>query len=59
PQLAAQMARELSPEALRRSRNSSTIHWIRPAERTGGQAGERARPFAHPYFWAGFVHTGL
>lgn len=26
---------------------------------TGASAGAPARPYAHPYFWGGFIHTGL
>lgn len=63
PHLAAQIVQELTADRLRRSRNSSVIEWIEPSrvpERNmASQTSERARPFAHPYFWAGFVHTGL
>jgi CHAT domain-containing protein len=63
PQLGEQIVQELSAEGLRRSRNSSAIQWITPARVSGRKpteaAVEQARPFAHPYFWAGFVHTGL
>ena len=63
PHLAEQIARELSAEQLRRSRNSAAVQWIAPARAAGqsqsDKAGERARPYAHPYFWAGFVYTGL
>jgi len=30
-----------------------------PGRDTLDPAPESARPYAHPYFWAGFVHTGL
>ena len=61
--LAEQIARELSADELRRSRNSTAVQWIAPV-RTPGQsepdkASQRSRPYAHPYFWAGFVYTGL
>ena len=63
PQLGEQIVQELTAEGLRRSRNSSAIQWITPtrgSERKPTEAAvEQARPFAHPYFWAGFVHTGL
>jgi CHAT domain-containing protein len=63
PHLGEQIVRELSAEGLRRSRNSSAVQWITPtrgSERKPTEpAHERARPFAHPYFWGGFVHTGL
>jgi CHAT domain-containing protein/tetratricopeptide (TPR) repeat protein len=64
PRLAAEITQELGTEALRRSRNSTAVEWI-PSERTPRSgtrapdaAAASARPFAHPYFWAGFVHTG-
>ena len=63
PQLGAQIEQELSLEGMRRSRNSAVIQWIKPTSvperNVADKSPERARPFAHPYFWAGFVHTGL
>ena len=60
--LADEIKEELSAEGLRHSRNSSVIEWIArdggTAQRQGNQTDALARPFAHPYFWAGFVHTG-
>ncbi len=62
PALADEIKEELSAEGLRRSRNSTVVEWISregtSAGRQGDQTHARARPFAHPYFWAGFVHTG-
>jgi CHAT domain-containing protein len=61
----AEIERELSSERLARSRNGAAIEWITPgANRTKGgeppaDARRVARPYAHPYFWAGFIHTGL
>jgi CHAT domain-containing protein/tetratricopeptide (TPR) repeat protein len=61
---AGAIADALSPEALKRGRNRSTVEWISPTTTRGGgekpnpDAAASARPFAHPYFWAGFVHTG-
>ena len=61
----AEIARDLSAEGLRRSRNSALVEWVKPAAaKTKGKraadAGKPvARPYAHPYFWAGFIHTGL
>jgi CHAT domain-containing protein len=60
----AGIARQLSAEALARSRNSMVVQWV---ERTDGPSGSTrrpaqdrlARPYAHPYFWAGFIYTGL
>jgi CHAT domain-containing protein len=61
----AEIERELSASGLRRSRNSALVEWVKPdATKTKGMkataAGKPiARPYAHPYFWAGFIHTGL
>ena len=58
-------SRDLSADGLRRSRNSALVEWVKPAAaKTKGKksadAGKPvARPYAHPYFWAGFIHTGL
>ena len=55
----------MSADGLRRSRNSALVEWVKPAAaKTKGKksadAGKPvARPYAHPYFWAGFIHTGL
>jgi CHAT domain-containing protein/tetratricopeptide (TPR) repeat protein len=63
PDLAEQIVQELSADGLRRSRNSPAVEWIKrqrvPEGSVQDQEPQRARPFAHPYFWAGFVHTGL
>jgi CHAT domain-containing protein len=61
----AEIERDLSAGGLRRSRNSALVEWVKPdATKTKGMkataAGKPiARPYAHPYFWAGFIHTGL
>jgi len=54
----------LTAEGLRRSRNRGLVQWIDPG--TGSTEGKArtkakavARPYAHPYYWAGFIHTGL
>lgn len=63
PHLGEQIARELSLDGLRRSRNSVAVEWITPSRvreaNAPDPAPEGARPYAHPYFWAGYVHTGL
>src|SRR5690606_24437089 len=54
----------MSAESLRRGRNSAAVEWLAPAssrvDDTTREAPSQAlaRPFAHPYFWAGFVYTG-
>jgi len=50
----------LSPEGLRRSRNgelASSAADKRPAAKTKAKSVDR--PYAHPYFWGGFIYTGL
>lgn len=54
----------MSPEGLKSDRNSSAVQWITTDTSRGDGATRSAtpttiaRPYAHPYFWAGFVHTG-
>lgn len=61
----AEIESDLSADALHRSRNSALVEWINPgASKTKGKKAADtgksiARPYAHPYFWAGFIHTGL
>jgi len=61
----AQIEETLSAAGLARSRNAAIVEWVGgdtkpdaagPATR---KAKRVARPYAHPYFWAGFIHTGL
>lgn len=60
-----QLEQQLSEEGLQRSRNNALIEWIDPdAGRAAGKKANRnerrvARPYTHPYFWAGFIYTGL
>jgi len=57
--------RALSESELTRSRNATAVEWIAPSARStnkrspASDANRLARPYAHPYFWAGFIHTGL
>jgi CHAT domain-containing protein len=62
----AEIEEELSEAALTRSRNAAAIDWITPSgetravgKKTSSNARPLARPYAHPYFWAGFIYTGL
>jgi CHAT domain-containing protein len=63
----AEIDHALSDEGLRRSRNAATVEWLTrdgaalrvSGKRTPDGAGRLARPYAHPYFWAGFIYTGL
>jgi len=55
----------MSAENLKRGRNSAAVEWLAPRSPGTGDATKEAppsqtlaRPFAHPYFWAGFVYTG-
>jgi CHAT domain-containing protein len=56
---------ELSAEGLARSRNSPLVEWITPGagrdpnKKAASNVNRIARPYAHPYFWAGFIYTGL
>jgi CHAT domain-containing protein/tetratricopeptide (TPR) repeat protein len=56
---------ELSEEGLARSRHAALVEWSAPelarapGKAASGQADRFARPYAHPYFWAGFIYTGL
>jgi CHAT domain-containing protein len=63
----AEIDRELSEEGLTRSRNAPAIEWIAPDaaraaaknRKPSGAVRRLARPYAHPYFWGGFIYTGL
>jgi CHAT domain-containing protein len=61
----AQIADELSEDGLRRSRKVALVEWVAPegTRAPGGtvvrSSSPLARPYAHPYFCAGFIYTGL
>jgi CHAT domain-containing protein len=57
----AEIEEDLSAEGLRASRNSVLVKWITPdAGQTNSVGREQlAHPYAHPYFWGGFIYTGL
>ena len=62
----AEIEQELSEEGLNRSRNRALVEWVEPEAKraagkkeTAGTAKRIARPYAHPFYWAGFIHTGL
>jgi CHAT domain-containing protein len=60
-----QIEQQLNPEALARSRNRAVIERIdadgklRSGHVPAPESPQLVRPYAHPYFWAGFIHTGL
>jgi CHAT domain-containing protein len=58
----AEIQKDLSAEGLRHSRNSAFVEWLLQEKKPASQPApttQLARPYAHPYFWAGFIHTGL
>ena len=62
----AEIQKDLSAEGLRHSRNSAFVEWLLQEKKPAGQPAssaptstQLARPYAHPYFWAGFIHSGL
>ena len=60
-----EIEQELSEDGLKRSRSTAAVEWIAPgAARAMGKKpadseSRLARPYAHPYFCAGFIYTGL
>jgi len=60
----AAIAEELGAESLRRARNRALVEWIAPAapgarKPASPDLSGLARPYTHPYYWAGFIYTGL
>jgi len=62
----AAIKEELSADGLRRARNRPQVEWISPTAPTGRRkpalpvpTDDLARPYTHPYYWAGFIYTGL
>ena len=61
----AAIEEELSADGLRRARRRALVEWIDPEAPAGTGKPERrstsdlGRPYAHPYYWAGFIYTGL
>jgi CHAT domain-containing protein len=53
--------RELSAAGLAASRSAAAVAWVAsdPSKATPGDLRTLARPYVHPYFWAGFIYTGL
>jgi CHAT domain-containing protein/tetratricopeptide (TPR) repeat protein len=57
----AAIREELSADGLRRARSRPRVESTKApagADRPSARAG-RDRPYAHPFYWAGFIHTGL
>jgi CHAT domain-containing protein/tetratricopeptide (TPR) repeat protein len=59
----AEIEKELRNAVAARSRSSATIERPGPAPDSKGKsasnAKQAARPYAHPFYWAGFAYTGL
>jgi CHAT domain-containing protein len=63
---AAVIEEKLSAAGLARSRHSGLVEWITPEAAPSRGDTETlavptrlARPYAHPYYWAAFIYTGL
>ena len=62
PMQLAEVRMQLSEEGVARSRNAKAVEWTTDAPRSQGEPKvekRTAKPFAHPYFWAAFIYTGL
>lgn len=60
----AEIEEALSPDGPKRSQGGAPVEWATrndPTSRATGSIQPRtiARPYAHPYFWGGFIYTGL
>ncbi len=59
----AALEQELSPAVVARSHRSASAEWTtrKSADLAAAPAGAQAteRPYAHPYYWASFIYTGL
>jgi CHAT domain-containing protein/tetratricopeptide (TPR) repeat protein len=60
----AEIEKELRNAVIARSRSSSTIERTGPGTDPKGKKGasdakQPTRPYAHPFYWAGFAYTGL
>jgi len=59
---AAEIEAAMSADGLARGRYFNIVAWFSgksAAPKGSAEAETRARPYAHPYFWGGFVMTGL
>jgi CHAT domain-containing protein len=66
----AEIERALSAEGLKRQRNRALVQWMKGETPTTSNRKQRgnetspdavsalARPYSHPYYWAGFIYTG-
>jgi CHAT domain-containing protein/tetratricopeptide (TPR) repeat protein len=64
----AEIEEALGPEGLKRSRNGALVEWAARNDPSSGatesmtrsiESKRIARPYAHSYFWGGFIYTGL
>jgi CHAT domain-containing protein len=60
----AEIEQALGPEGLKHSRNGALVEWATRNDPSSGVTGSIkstriSRPYAHAYFWGGFIYTGL